>query len=76
MIDLVITGGMIMSNVDLNVDNVPMMFRASIDERCNLQFAGANSDVQVWKQEWLEGAADKAPSPSEEMKTQQYRVNW
>ena len=76
MIDLVITGGMIMSNVDLNVDNVPMMFRASIDERCNLQFAGANSDVQVWKQEWLEGAADKAPSPSEEMETRKYRVNW
>lgn len=59
-----------------NVDNVPMMFRATIDERCNLQYAAANSDVQIWKEEWLEGAADKAPSPSEEMQTRKYRVNW
>ena len=59
-----------------NVDNVPMMFRATIDERCNLQYAAANSDVQIWKEEWLEGAVDKPPSPSEEMQTRKYRVNW
>jgi CRISPR-associated protein Cmr6 len=31
----------------------PMMYRAQIQGRCNLQFAGENADLDEWKQQWL-----------------------
>jgi CRISPR-associated protein Cmr6 len=59
-----------------NVDDVPMMFRASVNERCKLQYARKDGDVHKWKREWLDGAAKEAPSPSEEMQVREYQVNW
>jgi CRISPR-associated protein Cmr6 len=59
-----------------NVDDVPMMFRASVNERCKLQYAGRDGDVHDWKREWLDGAAEEAPSPSKEMQVREYQVNW
>jgi len=31
----------------------PMMYRAQIQGRCNLQFAGKNTDLEKWQREWL-----------------------
>ena len=30
-----------------------MMYRAQIQGRCNLQFAGKNTDLEKWQREWL-----------------------
>jgi CRISPR-associated protein Cmr6 len=59
-----------------SVDDVPMMFRASFKERCKLQYAGNEGHIHDWKNEWLKGAADKAPSRIEEMQFREYQVNW
>ena len=32
---------------------VPMMYRAQVDGRCSLMFAGDNQDLARWKDEWI-----------------------
>lgn len=32
---------------------VPMMYRAQVDGRCSLMFAGKNQDLERWKDEWV-----------------------
>lgn len=32
---------------------VPMMYRAQVDGRCSLMFAGSNQDLERWKDEWV-----------------------
>lgn len=34
-------------------EEVPMMYRAQIDGRCSLMFAGSNKDLETWKEEWV-----------------------
>ena len=34
-------------------EQVPMMFRAQIGGRCNLQFAANNDDLETWQDEWI-----------------------
>lgn len=34
-------------------DEIPMMYRAQIDGRCSLQFAGKNEDLETWRNEWI-----------------------
>jgi CRISPR-associated protein Cmr6 len=33
--------------------SIPMMYRAQVTGRCNLQFAGDISDLEQWKKEWV-----------------------
>jgi CRISPR-associated protein Cmr6 len=40
----------------------PMMYRAQIAGRCNLQFAGDNHNLQKWRQEWVMPQRDENPS--------------
>jgi CRISPR-associated protein Cmr6 len=40
----------------------PMMYRAQIQGRCNLQFAGDNNNLDQWKEEWTLPQRDKKPS--------------
>jgi CRISPR-associated protein Cmr6 len=35
-------------------DEVPMMYRAQVDGRCSLMFAGSNADLEKWKEEWID----------------------
>ena len=35
-------------------DDIPMMYRAQIEWRCSLQFAGNNADLERWKDEWVD----------------------
>lgn len=34
-------------------EEVPMMYRAQVDGRCSLMFAGSNTDLERWKEEWV-----------------------
>jgi CRISPR-associated protein Cmr6 len=34
-------------------DEIPMMYRAQVEGRCNLMFAGSNKDLEKWKDEWI-----------------------
>jgi CRISPR-associated protein Cmr6 len=34
-------------------EEVPMMYRAQVDGRCSLMFAGRNGDLSRWKDEWV-----------------------
>jgi CRISPR-associated protein Cmr6 len=35
-------------------EEVPMMYRAQVDGRCSLMFAGSNKDLERWKDEWID----------------------
>ena len=37
----------------LPLNEPPMMYRAQVQGRCNLQFGGENSDRQKWTREWI-----------------------
>lgn len=34
-------------------EEVPMMYRAQVDGRCSLMYAGRNKDLERWKDEWV-----------------------
>lgn len=36
-----------------SVEEVPMMYRAQVDGRCSLMFAGNNQDLDDWKEQWI-----------------------
>lgn len=36
-----------------SVEEVPMMYRAQVDGRCSLMFAGRNQDLDDWKEQWI-----------------------
>jgi CRISPR-associated protein Cmr6 len=38
---------------DLPEEAIPMMYRAQVDGRCSLMFAGDNEDLERWKDEWV-----------------------
>jgi CRISPR-associated protein Cmr6 len=52
----------------LTNDEPPMMYRAQIQGRCNLQFAGDNSNLDQWKKEWTLPQRDRKPSHQYEYK--------
>jgi CRISPR-associated protein Cmr6 len=35
-------------------EEVPRMYRAQVDGRCSLMFAGNNEDLDRWKEEWID----------------------
>ena len=42
-------------------EEIPMMYRAQIDGRCSLQFAGSNSDLERWREEWIDSQVANTP---------------
>ncbi|PSB02112.1 RAMP superfamily CRISPR-associated protein [Merismopedia glauca] len=40
----------------------PMMYRAQVQGRCNLQFAGDSSNLKKWQEEWTLPQRDRKPS--------------
>jgi CRISPR-associated protein Cmr6 len=40
-------------HADFTPDEIPMIYRAQIDGRCSLQFAGKNQDLEDWRNEWV-----------------------
>lgn len=41
-------------------DDIPMMYRAQVEWRCSLQFAGPDSkDLEKWREEWIDSSSEK-----------------
>lgn len=45
----------------VNPQDIPMMYRAQVDGRCSLQYAGNNSDRNQWLKEWVRPKPDLEP---------------
>jgi CRISPR-associated protein Cmr6 len=41
------------TNETISGEEVPMMYRAQVEGRCSLMFAGNNQDLDKWKEEWI-----------------------
>lgn len=41
------------SQLNMNIEQIPMMYRAQVSGRCSLQFAGDNEDLEQWRDEWV-----------------------
>ncbi|WP_218079670.1 hypothetical protein [Anthocerotibacter panamensis] len=54
---------------------VPLMFRAQIQGRCQLQYPPSN-DAQTWAYEWVVKASDQVPRFGVGVKTRPYTFNW
>ena len=53
---------------------VPMMFRAQIEGRCQIQRPGEQADD--WTQEWVDGADSNVPQFRENIRTREYTITW
>ncbi|NMG59502.1 hypothetical protein E1H12_13480 [Geitlerinema sp. P-1104] len=68
----------------MDASRVPLAFRAQIDGRCQLQrinprlkgTEAKNNDAYIWAQQWLQGASQKPPKFSPEVKTHEYQITW
>ncbi|MBO9998125.1 MAG: hypothetical protein J7641_03805 [Cyanobacteria bacterium SID2] len=66
----------------MDVDRVPLAFRAQIEGRCQVQRINRNLDdaadneAYIWAREWLRGASQRPPEFPEGVKTQEYRITW
>lgn len=47
-------------------EEVPRMYRAQVDGRCSLMFAGRNDDLEHWKDEWVYPNPEKPRYQKEE----------
>lgn len=47
---------------DFTPEEIPRMYRAQIDDRCSLQFAGRdNKHLERWREEWIDSQASNTP---------------
>jgi CRISPR-associated protein Cmr6 len=58
--------------------NVPLMFRAQIGGRCQLQFIPGNQvpDSVPWVDEWVDKAYSSSPEFGDEVQIKTYQVSW
>lgn len=60
-------------------DLIPMMFRAQIEGRCQVQrliSENRRQDADEWVDEWVEGVGDRVPSFGKDVRTQEYAIAW
>jgi CRISPR-associated protein Cmr6 len=60
-------------------DQVPMLFRAQVDGRCQLHFIGNKEEkphVQVWTNEWTNATAPGAPRMADDVQTRTFQISW
>lgn len=61
----------------MNANQIPMMFRAQIEGRCQIQrLPQAQQDSTRWVDEWLEAADKNIPTFSNNVQTQEYEITW
>jgi len=58
-----------------NIDDIPLMFRAQVSDRCQLQFT-QSGHPQQWVDEWVEYADSDLPELGSEVQTQIYKISW
>jgi CRISPR-associated protein Cmr6 len=49
------------TNETISEEEVPMMYRAQVDGRCSLMFAGNNQDLDDWKEQWIYPNSQELP---------------
>ena len=54
---------------------IPMMFRAQIEGRCQLQYAQSD-DVERWADEWVREATVQTPEFGQGVQTRPYKISW
>jgi len=68
-----------MASIPNAAQNVPMMFRAQINGRCQVQRLILNKDeqdAQRWSNEWVERVYPAAPEFGEGVQTRTYAISW
>jgi len=67
----------------MNSSDVPMMFRAPLEKRCQLQRlvperqkANESQDAEIWVDQWDQGRGKVAPHFSTTIQTQEKEINW
>jgi CRISPR-associated protein Cmr6 len=61
------------------VDQVPMLFRAQVNERCQLHFIDKNKqkqDVLIWTNEWTAAIASQVPQFTDNVQERIYQISW
>lgn len=61
------------------INKVPMMYRAQVDGRCQLQRLVPKADeqhAQRWTKEWTERTYPHAPQFSKDVQTRTYQISW
>ncbi len=62
--------------------NVPLMFRAQVEGRCQLQRIDPRrrgyekQDVQIWTEEWIDKAEEHPPAFGSEVQSHSYQITW
>ncbi|MEL7034049.1 MAG: hypothetical protein AAFO04_00290 [Cyanobacteria bacterium J06592_8] len=56
------------------IRQVPMMFRAQVEGRCQIQRVG--EQAEDWTQEWIDGADRNVPKFRENVRTREYAITW
>jgi CRISPR-associated protein Cmr6 len=61
--------------------NVPMMFRAQVQGRCQLQYIDPKRkyekhDVEIWTEQWIEKAEKHPPAFGSEVQSRPYQITW
>jgi CRISPR-associated protein Cmr6 len=62
--------------------NVPMMFRAQVEGRCQLQRIDTNrkgyekQDVQIWTDQWIDKAEEHPPTFGDHIQSRPYQITW
>lgn len=64
-----------MTQIPNAAQKVPLMFRAQIGGRSQLQYV-ADTDINQWADEWIDKAYPEAPDFGEGVETRVYQLNW
>jgi CRISPR-associated protein Cmr6 len=67
-----------MPNIRNITDKIPMLFRAQVDGRCQLQRLqkGQEPDIVRWTAEWIQETYPNAPDFSGTVQSRTYTINW
>lgn len=60
-------------------DDIPMMFRAQIESRCQIQRLipkQSRQDADDWAEEWIDATSKQAPQFSSHVQTKEYKISW
>jgi CRISPR-associated protein Cmr6 len=60
-----------------NSDRIPLMFRAQVEGRCQIQrLPTAKKQAEQWTEEWIEGVDENIPKFSKNVQTREYQITW
>jgi CRISPR-associated protein Cmr6 len=71
-----------MPSVNSVAQNVPMMFRAQVEGRCQIQRIDPKrkgyekQDVQIWTEQWIDKAEENPPSFGSQVQSRSYQIAW